>query len=242
MHMQVRSEEAQVLLHVIDWNYVMTNETLGELSFPLRRWNLPESGAPITLVLPLHDVTGGAPRNKKRAQGELRLQIGWCRTSPSAAAAADVGPISPELVDLSAAAAAELGVLDTGDMAGAALDASGALTSVEQAEAATEAAEAALREDERKEGELAAIRRPPPSGAYQLQVHVIEGRDLVGRDSNGVSDAMVVVSAFGSERRTATKYKQSSPLWDEQLFLSSGQPHPHPDQSPITRSPDDRSA
>lgn len=65
------------------------------------------------------------------------------------------------------------------------------------------------------------MRRAPPQGSYQLQVHIVEGRELAGRDSNGVSDAMVVVSAFGQQRRTETKYKQTSPLWDEQIFLSS---------------------
>ena len=62
---------------------------------------------------------------------------------------------------------------------------------------------------------------PISAAPNDTQVHIIEGRELVGRDSNGVSDAMCVVSAFGQQRRTATKYKQTSPLWDEQMFLVS---------------------
>ena len=46
-------------------------------------------------------------------------------------------------------------------------------------------------------------------------------RDLIGRDSNGCGDPAVFIKAFGKTLRTQTKQKQSSPVWDEQLFFEA---------------------
>ena len=56
-------------------------------------------------------------------------------------------------------------------------------------------------------------------GEYQLRVHVIEARGLVGRDAGGTCDPQVYVKAFGKERRTSTKNKEVSPVWDENVFI-----------------------
>ena len=60
-----------------------------------------------------------------------------------------------------------------------------------------------------------------PTGEYQLRVHVIEARGLVGRDLNGLCDPKVVVKCFGQQGSTQAKTKQTSPVWDENLFIGA---------------------
>ena len=59
-------------------------------------------------------------------------------------------------------------------------------------------------------------------GDYQLQVRVIEGRDLAARDLSGLSDPYVELKCFGQSRRTASKRQQNAPVWDEQLIIQVG--------------------
>ena len=222
-----------------DFNTMAFNETLGECSFPLRRWNLPLSGAPLTLVLDLHSVTEGAPKNKRPAQGQLRIQIGWCRNAPPSRSPPSIAA-SPELSKFEEAAwlgdpgaqgtasGGMGGVGGGGGGGGGGASAMGLTESKGEAETAEEllereAAQAAQADKEkaRKEHEQRSMAKAPVKGEYQLQVHVLEGRDLVGRDAGGVSDPMVEVSWCGKKQRTATKYKTSTPLWDEHLFLNA---------------------
>lgn len=41
-------------------------------------------------------------------------------------------------------------------------------------------------------------------GDYQIQVHIIEARDLKAENLNGTSDPMVFVECFGQKRNTIT--------------------------------------
>ena len=70
-----------------------------------------------------------------------------------------------------------------------------------------------------REPALQAARQPLVRGDYQLQVHVLEARDLVGRDLNNVGDPRVFVEAFGSSRSTSGRWQTSNPSWDETLFF-----------------------
>ena len=58
-------------------------------------------------------------------------------------------------------------------------------------------------------------------GDYQLQVHIIEAKDLAGRDLSGLSDPCVVVSCFGQQKSTSTIKKVQSAVWDEHLVLEA---------------------
>ena len=58
-----------------------------------------------------------------------------------------------------------------------------------------------------------------PTGEYQLRVHVIEARGLVGRDADGTCDPVVKVEAFGQTRRTQVKDGDIAPVFDETLFI-----------------------
>mmetsp|Transcript_19079 Transcript_19079/g.72115 ORF Transcript_19079/g.72115 Transcript_19079/m.72115 type:complete len:2052 (-) Transcript_19079:79-6234(-) len=57
------------------------------------------------------------------------------------------------------------------------------------------------------------------SGDYQIQVHLIEGRDLKGEDLEGTSDPVVYVEAFGQKFCTAVQYKTLNPVFDERLIF-----------------------
>ena len=63
------------------------------------------------------------------------------------------------------------------------------------------------------------IDHPLRPGDYRLQVHVIEARDLVGRDMSNLSDPVLVINAFGQKQRTITKHRARSVVWDEYLFF-----------------------
>ena len=50
-------------------------------------------------------------------------------------------------------------------------------------------------------------------------MHIIEARNLAGRDRSGTSDPAVFVKAFGQQQRTSSKEKDNAPVWDEHLFF-----------------------
>ena len=56
-------------------------------------------------------------------------------------------------------------------------------------------------------------------GDFQVQVHVIEGRDLTGKDSGGTSDPVVTISVFDEKKSTKIKSKTNSPRWDQVLIF-----------------------
>ena len=58
-----------------------------------------------------------------------------------------------------------------------------------------------------------------PDGEYQLRVHVIEARGLIGRDANGSCDPCVTVQCFGQKKSSQTKPQETSPVWDENIFI-----------------------
>jgi len=56
------------------------------------------------------------------------------------------------------------------------------------------------------------------SGDYQVQVHIIECRELKGKDLEGTSDPVVTIEAFGEKQSTAVMDKCANPVYDE-LFI-----------------------
>ena len=57
------------------------------------------------------------------------------------------------------------------------------------------------------------------TGSYQVQVHIIEVRDLKPEDPNGTSDPVVYVEIGGQKQHTAVKQKQTSCVFDDQFFF-----------------------
>eukprot|EP00736_Rhodelphis_marinus_P008914 Rmarinus@m.15525 len=60
---------------------------------------------------------------------------------------------------------------------------------------------------------------PIKAGEYQIQVHVIEAKDLKGRDSSGMSDPVTVVEIMGQRRSTVIKKETLSCIWNQLLFF-----------------------
>ncbi|OQR97039.1 hypothetical protein THRCLA_07103 [Thraustotheca clavata] len=58
------------------------------------------------------------------------------------------------------------------------------------------------------------------SGDYSIQVHVIEARDLVGKDATGTSDPVVFVDVLDQTQHTATKKQTLSAVWDDVLIFN----------------------
>ena len=58
------------------------------------------------------------------------------------------------------------------------------------------------------------------SGDYQVQVHVIEVRDLKAEDDNGLSDPVVYVEAFGKKFNTKVIHKTLSAVFDERFIIN----------------------
>ena len=223
----VASDATELVLVVKDRDYGIgnRNDYLGQVRFSLRALAeegvvLPEDGSPIELSGPrwtrLGPVTEGSRKSKLdkiEPKGEVRLKVGWRQmTEEEQAAVAEKG----------ASRSSELEGYESAD------DPSDLESSAEEEEDDDEdgqgrggggAQAAAAAAAARKEREQAAIEHPPKRGDYQLHVHVLEARDLVGRDLSGVSDPAVFVTCFGETRRTAAKEQQASPVWNEHLFL-----------------------
>uniref|UniRef100_K3WDA2 C2 domain-containing protein n=1 Tax=Globisporangium ultimum (strain ATCC 200006 / CBS 805.95 / DAOM BR144) TaxID=431595 RepID=K3WDA2_GLOUD len=58
-------------------------------------------------------------------------------------------------------------------------------------------------------------------GDYQIQVHVIEARDLKGENLSGTSDPYCQVEVMGLKKKTSTKYETLGCVFDEILFFHS---------------------
>jgi hypothetical protein len=59
----------------------------------------------------------------------------------------------------------------------------------------------------------------PQKGAYSIQVHIIEARDLKGRGVGDMSDPVVKVECFNQKKATSIKKTTLSPRWDECLYF-----------------------
>jgi len=59
----------------------------------------------------------------------------------------------------------------------------------------------------------------PKKGTYNIQVHVIEARDLKGKGMGGSSDPVCTVECCGSKKQSTIKKKTFNPRWDEVLFF-----------------------
>ena len=185
-----------------------TTDYLGQVSFTLAGAEVPDSGEPTDMRLPLQTVTEMGRSATRPPQGVLALRIAWFAGTEDDAAAALRKRVkeSSELTKYMASFDAPSDSSSGDD---------------DDEEDDDDPKSQAAKERARARAEEERIAHTPPSGDYQLQVHVHEARDLVGRDASGLSDPAVFVRCFDQTKRTATQYKQSSPVWDEQLFFSA---------------------
>ncbi|KAG6609866.1 dysferlin-like protein [Phytophthora cinnamomi] len=89
----------------------------------------------------------------------------------------------------------------------------------ETAEEAKARSKAQLRREE-QEREAAAAIAAVKQGDYQVQVHVIEARDLKGENLSGTSDPYCQVEILGVSKKTSTKYDTLGCVFDEILFFN----------------------
>ncbi|KAG6968497.1 hypothetical protein JG687_00003720 [Phytophthora cactorum] len=80
-------------------------------------------------------------------------------------------------------------------------------------------ARALLRREE-QEREAAAAVASLKQGDYQVQVHIIEARDLKGENLSGTSDPYCQVDIMGVSKKTSTKYDTLGCVFDEILFFN----------------------
>ncbi|KAH7460642.1 Myoferlin [Phytophthora ramorum] len=78
----------------------------------------------------------------------------------------------------------------------------------------------ALLRREEQEREAAATIAALKQGDYQVQVHVIEARDLKGENLSGTSDPYCQVEIMGLSKKTSTKYDTLGCVFDEILFFN----------------------
>ncbi|KAL3661972.1 hypothetical protein V7S43_012779 [Phytophthora oleae] len=78
----------------------------------------------------------------------------------------------------------------------------------------------ALLRRETQEREASAALASLKQGDYQVQVHIIEARDLKGENLSGTSDPYCQVEILGKSRKTATKYDTLGCVFDEILFFN----------------------
>ncbi|KDO20674.1 hypothetical protein SPRG_13426 [Saprolegnia parasitica CBS 223.65] len=84
-----------------------------------------------------------------------------------------------------------------------------------------ESAEERAKRDEEEKKMLEELQKIHfKSGDYQIQVRIIEVRDLVPQDANGSADPVVFVECMGQEQHTAVKPNQLSCVFDTLLFFN----------------------
>eukprot|EP00475_Leptophrys_vorax_P032002 TRINITY_DN4892_c1_g1_i3.p1 TRINITY_DN4892_c1_g1~~TRINITY_DN4892_c1_g1_i3.p1 ORF type:complete len:1239 (+),score=404.15 TRINITY_DN4892_c1_g1_i3:101-3817(+) len=78
-------------------------------------------------------------------------------------------------------------------------------------------------EETEEKTKLIKIPEPPPTakpGDYNIQIHVIEARDLKGRDATGMSDPVVRIETLGQKKNTTIKKQTTTCTWDEVVYFS----------------------
>mmetsp|Transcript_15392 Transcript_15392/g.31719 ORF Transcript_15392/g.31719 Transcript_15392/m.31719 type:complete len:1960 (+) Transcript_15392:197-6076(+) len=95
----------------------------------------------------------------------------------------------------------------------------------EHAEATPKTDEEIAKENEEKEEREKKLREELgnieiKSGDYQIQVHIIEVRDLKAEDLNGQSDPVVYVEAFGQKQNTKVMESCLSCVFDERFIMN----------------------
>ncbi|KAG7387141.1 hypothetical protein PHYPSEUDO_014661 [Phytophthora pseudosyringae] len=78
---------------------------------------------------------------------------------------------------------------------------------------------ALVRREEQERAAAAAV-AALKQGDYQVQVHVIEARDLKGENLSGTSDPYCQVEIMGVSKKTSTKYDTLGCVFDEILFFN----------------------
>ena len=73
-----------------------------------------------------------------------------------------------------------------------------------------------IEEDVRKQASEIEIK----DGDYQIQVHIIEARDLKAENADGSSDPCVFVECFGKKQHTRVIKGQLNCVWDEMLIFN----------------------
>lgn len=93
---------------------------------------------------------------------------------------------------------------------------------VEMTEEEKEAADKAKEEAEAAQKELMENleNTTMPEGDYQVQVHIIEVRDLKSEDVNGLSDPIVYAECLGKKKHTAIKKQCLNAVFDTVLFFN----------------------
>jgi hypothetical protein len=59
--------------------------------------------------------------------------------------------------------------------------------------------------------------KPAKKGDYSIRVHIVEARDLKGRDASGMSDPVVTCETLGTKKTSSIKKATSNCTWDEVL-------------------------
>tara|TARA_B110001452_G_scaffold244159_1_gene228027 strand:- start:505 stop:2118 length:1614 start_codon:yes stop_codon:yes gene_type:complete len=214
---RIWSESTEVVVIVKNFHAFKPNDYLGQIAFRLEDFQLPTSGDLVAREMELQPVFEGGRRQTLQPQGKLKLEVAWCSDGIDEAEYKELAAQKARrqrkksrFVSTLRQGPDELGDDDSGndEVGGGTVDAAG--------EAADAEARKAHEEYVQKR-----VDDPMKPGEYRLQVHVIEARDLVGRDMSGLSDPAVFVKAFGKQMRTSTRDKQASTVWDEHLFFES---------------------
>ena len=215
---RIWSESTEVVVIVKNFHTFKANDYLGQVSFRLEDFQLPSNGDLVAKEMELQPVFEGGRRQTLPLQGKLKLEVAWCSDGVEEAEYKELAAQKAkraarkrtQLVRTLRQGPDEFGDDDSGDdeVGGTLLDTAG--------EEANAEARKAHEEYVKKR-----VDNPMKPGEYRLQVHVIEARDLVGRDMSGLSDPAVFVKAFGQQLRTSTRDKQASTVWDEHLFFES---------------------
>jgi Ca2+-dependent lipid-binding protein len=59
---------------------------------------------------------------------------------------------------------------------------------------------------------------------FQIRVHLHEGREIEGKDSNGLSDPFCVVTILSKKKTTHLIPKTTSPRWNQSLYFQVRSP------------------
>ncbi|CAK4632712.1 unnamed protein product [Aphanomyces euteiches] len=203
------TDESQEIEFIVEDDDTFVNDFMGQVKLPLSMF---ADGQKQTLTLDLVNKKYG-----KEELGTLTVTIQWKNANVDEVIASNKkksGNIFDKMVK-----AVGAGIPDAGDDDEDAVD-------VEATDSVPKKSEDELKkEKEAREKALAEEKAALEdinikSGDYTVQVHVIEARELVGKDASGMSDPVVYVEVLDQKQNTATKHQTLSAVWDDLLIFN----------------------
>lgn len=207
-------EDPQLAMEVTveDQNDVMSSEFMGRFVVPLSDFYDQQPVRQMYRLMSKEGESDGVDR------GQVELEIQWTY-DPKLATTAKKSR-KKNVANIIASATAGLDNIRRGEAGSESEEDAGDDDEMAEAPPPEKSEDQKAAEQKEADDKMAALQNIViKDGDYQIQVHIIECRDLKGENMDGTSDPVVYVETFGQKQNTTVQYSCTSCVFDELLIF-----------------------